>query len=70
MEKIVEKCIFFSAHLPSPFSKQAGQRAAYNRLSWLSNHYNVILVAFQNEIEKEDNIKKFLLNVTKFIFTQ
>lgn len=58
MGKIVEKCIFFSAHLPSPFSKQAGQRAAYNRLSWLSNHYNVILVAFQNEIEKEDNIKK------------
>ena len=54
----MEKCIFFSAHLPSPFSKQAGQRAAYNRLSWLSNHYSVILVTFQNEVEKEENTVK------------
>lgn len=57
----MEECIFLSAHLPSPFSKQAGQRAAYNRLSWLSNHYNVILVTFQNEIEEGED--------TKIIFT-
>ncbi len=54
----MEECIFLSAHLPSPFSKQAGQRLAYNRLSWLSNHYTVNLITFQNESEKEDDLEK------------
>lgn len=54
----MKECIFLSAHLPSPFSKQAGQRLAYNRLSWLSKHYKINLITFQNESEEGSDIKK------------
>lgn len=44
---------FVSAHLPSPNSKQAGQKIAYNHLLWLSEKYRIILIAYMNPIEAE-----------------
>lgn len=44
---------FLSAHLPSPISRQAGQKIAYNHLKWLSSKYDIILISFANKDEIE-----------------
>ncbi len=45
--------LFISSHLPSIKVPQAGQKIAYQQLQNYAVQYNVYLVAFYNEIEKE-----------------
>jgi glycosyltransferase involved in cell wall biosynthesis len=43
--------LFLSAYLPSPSAPQAGQKTAFRHLRWLSEHYDISLMAFRNEAE-------------------
>lgn len=45
--------IFISMHLPSPNIPQAGQKLAYNRLKEYSQKYNIHLLSFFNNNEKD-----------------
>ena len=45
------RLLFLSAYLPSPSAPQAGQKTAFRHLRWLSQHYDVSLMAFRNEAE-------------------
>lgn len=48
-----EKCIFISAHLPSPYIPVAGQKIAYQNLEELNKEFDVILITFVNKMEKK-----------------
>jgi polysaccharide biosynthesis protein PslH len=47
------KCIFISAHLPSPTMPVAGQRIAYRNLQKLCNMYDVVFISFINKFENQ-----------------
>jgi len=47
------KCVFISAHLPSPTMPVAGQRLAYRNLQQLCSIYDVVLIAFINKFENQ-----------------
>jgi glycosyltransferase involved in cell wall biosynthesis len=49
----VSKLLFLSAHLPSPQALEAGQKTAFRNLEWLAQRYNIHLVAFRNEFERD-----------------
>lgn len=50
-----KKLIFLSAYLPSPTSKQAGQKTAYRHLKWLAERYDVWFVGFCNEADNPND---------------
>jgi len=65
--------LFLSAYLPSPSAPQAGQKTAFRHLHWLSQLYDISLIAFRNEAEREVSCSELkaicrevhLFNVTK-----
>lgn len=48
------KLLFLSAHLPSLHSGQAGQKTALRNLRWLSEKFEVHLIAFRSEAERNE----------------
>jgi glycosyltransferase involved in cell wall biosynthesis len=51
LSKVREKLLFLSAFLPSPASRQAGQKTAFRHLRWLAERHDVWFAGFRSEAD-------------------